>query len=135
VARKLGLYALNRNDNLSGGALIEEYAKMGNNEKFEGFKNKMKDFSGKNKDCNFDYGYLTTDVFNLIHKFEKKQDLDNQTISDICASFQSAMSLQLETRLERAIIYYNTVLKKKLENTPTDKNIDIVSYYVNIYSF
>ena len=128
VARKLGLYALNLNNNRSGGALVEEYAKSGDVNKFESLINKMKQFSGKNKDCNFDYGFLSTDVFSLIHNLEKKQELDKQTISNICASFQSAVSIQLETRLERAIIYYNTILKKKLEKE-LDKNIDIVSCY------
>ena len=86
VARRLGLYNLDKND-LSGGALIEKYAANGDEEKFKIFKNIIKNYCGKNKDCNFSFGGLYASVNFMINKLEKKEILNEKIISTILKKF------------------------------------------------
>ena len=70
---------------------------------------------------------MNTGVQDKIISLEREGKLNEQTISDICASFQSALSVHLENRLERSIIYYNTILRDQRADNEENRPIDIVS--------
>lgn len=92
VAKMLGL-------NYPGGPEIEKLALNGNLERFK-FPLPLIDSKDKNHQCNFSFSGLKTAVLREIEKVIK---LDNQTKSDICASFQNTVTKILINRLTNAL--------------------------------
>ncbi|CAF0886628.1 unnamed protein product [Brachionus calyciflorus] len=127
ISRQLGLYETSKYDCSSGGALMEKYAINGDDSSYPTMTNMIKNYCHKNKDCNFSYTGLLAFTHRLIDKSIEtdyqnieidgceKRFLSDQTLSNICASVQKAISIQLNDRLKRSIIYlkYKNV---KIEN-------------------
>lgn len=128
ISRQLGLFETSRYDCSSGGALMEKCALNGDTASFPGLINMTYNYCRKNKNCNFSYSGLLASTHRLIDKLieqdfqlieingEKKRFLNEKSMSDICASVQSAISLQLEDRLRRSLIYleYRNIKVKNL---------------------
>ncbi len=87
VAKLLGL-------GYPGGPLVERAAKTGNGLRFE-FPRPLK---GRN-DCNFSFSGLKTAVREAVHKLGA---LSPQDVSDVCASFETAVADTLADRLKMA---------------------------------
>lgn len=91
VALMLGL-------NYPGGPLIEKNASTGNPDEFK-MPMPLCENIHKNS-SNFSFSGLKTHIKLLI---EKKKSLDNDTINDICASFQKTITTILIKKLENAL--------------------------------
>ena len=77
-----------------GGPLVEQYARMGNPQRFD-FPRPLK---GR-KDCNFSFSGLKTAVREAVRDLG---NLSGQDIADVCASFELAVAETLQDRLKMA---------------------------------
>ena len=103
----MGLYEFNKNNCMSGGALIEKMALNGDPESFSFLSVSMQNFCYKNKDCNFSFSGLLSSAFRLIekellinnHKLlvenVERLVLKENVINNISASVQAAITLML----------------------------------------
>ena len=122
IARKLGLFCLNNSSNMSGGALVESYARLAANNtaslpELKKIENTVKLYAKKNRDCNFSYSGFLTAILRLIDKLCRDEAtpllidgiertiLSQQTIAHICMTVQNVILLQLADRLQRAFSF------------------------------
>jgi len=81
-----------------GGPIIDKLAKEGDKTKFNLPRPMI-----KSNDLNFSFSGLKTAVLYLVQDLKKKKELDNQTIKNICASFENACVDVLTTKTLSAI--------------------------------
>ncbi|KRZ66661.1 putative tRNA N6-adenosine threonylcarbamoyltransferase, mitochondrial, partial [Trichinella papuae] len=104
VARRLQLYHIEAVDeHLSGGVLVQKYARGGDRCSFE-FPQPL-----RRRDCNFSFTGLTSAAVRHIEKLESSRDVpirhDVQLLANFCASFQHALFRHIAKRLLRAFEY------------------------------
>ncbi|KRZ06967.1 putative tRNA N6-adenosine threonylcarbamoyltransferase, mitochondrial, partial [Trichinella pseudospiralis] len=104
VARRLQLYHVEAVDeHLSGGVLVQKYARGGDRCSFE-FPQPL-----RRRDCNFSFTGLTSAAVRHIEKLESSRDVpiryDVQLLANFCASFQHALFRHIAKRLLRAFEY------------------------------
>ncbi|KRY33108.1 putative tRNA N6-adenosine threonylcarbamoyltransferase, mitochondrial [Trichinella spiralis] len=104
VARRLQLYHVEAVDeHLSGGMLVQKYARGGDRCSFE-FPQPL-----RRRDCNFSFTGLTSAAVRHIEKLESSRAVpirqDVQLLANFCASFQHALFRHIAKRLLRAFQY------------------------------
>ena len=112
LARKLGLFNLESLDNnLSGGALIELMAgPTGDPYAYKAIIRMVENYCRQNKNCDFSFSGFLSALHRLIDQLYKAEDnkiLNTNVLSNICATIQHLIAIQLEDRLKRAIKFCN----------------------------
>lgn len=121
ISRQLGLFELSTGngveDCLSGGALMEKFASNGDFTSYPAFEHLVRSYCRRHRDCTFSFSGLLASVQRLVDRRidehyqlrpvnnVERKFLYEQDISNICASVLNAVSVHLEDRLRRALVY------------------------------
>lgn len=117
----MGLFEIESDSKLlSGGALVEYNALKGDPNYFPLIIQMARNYCFKHKDCQFSFTGLLVALNRIIDKLisqdssstrtimvsgQERKILAPETISNICATLQNALTIQMEDRIKRALMY------------------------------
>ncbi|CAF2332804.1 unnamed protein product [Rotaria sp. Silwood2] len=110
-AREMKLHEHPLVQDMAGGAAIGYLAREGDEKRYQLITSK---YSAKMKDCSFSFGGMLSQIQRVIGKesiYCGSSNIDEQKLKDFAACIQASIVRHIETRVHRAILFFDTIQK------------------------